>query len=149
MVQPTVISARQPGKQPGLAGGYGGQDLLELFRRPVVGQLAGGAYVPNSTVADFIISSAMSSTEVSRGVLTLMPKPHQKHPEWQTLHRSLPLLSSPEVQFLSCTPNVKMPLMLVPHRFMVDETAHAVIGASSRSSMLVIHVWVDRCHSAD
>ena len=42
VVQPTVISARQPGKQPALAGGYGGQDLLELFRRPVVGQLAGG-----------------------------------------------------------------------------------------------------------
>ena len=105
--------------------------------------------MPNSTVADFIISSAMSSTEVSRGVLTLMPKPHQKHPEWQTSVQSLPLLSSPEVQFLSCTPNVKMPPMLVPHRFMVDETAHAVIGASSRSSMLVIHVWVDRCHSAD
>ena len=32
-----------------------------LFRRPVVGQLRGWAYVPNSTVADFISNSAILS----------------------------------------------------------------------------------------
>ena len=41
--QPAFASARQPGEQPGLSGG---QDLPNLFRRPVVGQLAGGHTPP-------------------------------------------------------------------------------------------------------
>ena len=37
---------QQEGKQPGQTGGYGGQDLPDLFRGPVVGEFAGGHTSP-------------------------------------------------------------------------------------------------------
>ena len=44
--QSAFVSARQQGEQPGLAGRHDGQDLLDLLRRPVVWQLAGGHTPP-------------------------------------------------------------------------------------------------------
>ena len=82
-----------------LAGRHGGQDLPDLFRRPVVGQLAAGLTPPNSTMADLISNSAILLPFIFSAVLTAAPRsslgcekmaefgidsaiPHPPHLQW-------------------------------------------------------------------
>ena len=79
----TWRSARavEPGAR---SGGHGGQDLLDLFRRPVVRQIASG-HGTDSTMAEFISNSAILPAISPGALLADAPWTGLERHKWQSL----------------------------------------------------------------